>query len=77
MKLSDTNMPRQRPIGALFELAASYTATISKTLGSNASVIETPHARHSNVCNSANPPILGIERTNRMAAPQLGQHGVR
>jgi hypothetical protein len=26
---------------------------------------------------SANPPILGIERTNRMAAPQLGQHGVR
>jgi hypothetical protein len=65
-----------RPTALLFAVTASYTAIISKTLGSNASVIETPHVRHSNVCNSGNPPIFGIERTNRMAAAQLGQDGV-
>ena len=48
-----------------------------RTLGSSASVIETPQARHSKDCNSGNPPILGIERTGRMAAPQLGQHGAK
>jgi hypothetical protein len=53
----------------------TYSSAISRTLGLNHSVIETPHARHSNVCNSGNPPIFGIERTNRMAVPQLGQHG--
>ena len=50
---------------------------VSETLGSSASVIETPQARHSKDCNSGNPPILGIERTGRMAAPQLGQHGAK
>jgi hypothetical protein len=38
-------------------------------------VIETLHARHSKDSNSGNPPIFGIERTSRMVAPQLGQHG--
>jgi hypothetical protein len=57
------------------EPSKTYSSAISKTLGLNDSVIETPHARHSYVCNSGNPPIFGIERTNRMAVPQLGQHG--
>ena len=51
-------------------------AATSKTLGSHPSVTHTSHTRHSNVCNSAKPPIFGIERTNRrIATPQLGQHG--
>ena len=48
---------------------------ISKTLGSSACVSDTPHTRHSNVCNSGNPPIFATERINRMVAPQLGQNG--
>jgi hypothetical protein len=51
-------------------------AATSKTLGSHPSVTHTSHTRHSNVCNSAKPPIFGIGRTNRrIATPQLGQHG--
>jgi hypothetical protein len=46
-----------------------------KTSDATGSVIETRHARHANACNSGNPPIFGIERTSRMSAPQLGQHG--
>jgi hypothetical protein len=49
--------------------------SISETSGKTASVIETRHARHSKYSNSGNPPTFGIERTRRMVAPQLGQHG--
>ena len=54
---------------------SAYGAAISKTWGSCACVIDTPHARHSNVCNSGNPPIFGTERIYPKTAPQLGQHG--
>jgi hypothetical protein len=54
---------------------ATYGSAISKTLRSCVSVIKTLHARHSNACNSASSPIFAVERTNRMAAPQLGHNG--
>src|SRR6516164_4679720 len=47
--------------------AMELSAGTSKTVGgSHASVIHTLHTWHSNVW---------IERTNRVASPQLGQHG--
>jgi hypothetical protein len=68
--------PPHHDIRAL-EMLEPFGATpnsISEALGATASVIETLHARHSKDSNSGSPPIFGIERTSRMAAPQLGQH---
>jgi hypothetical protein len=37
--------------------------SISRTLGACACVSDTPHTRHSNICNSGNPPIFATEHS--------------
>ena len=55
---------------------ATYIGAVLKTSVLAASVITTPHSRHSNVCNSGSPPSAGIDRVNRIGLSQFGQRGV-